>query len=325
MSESIPILRALVSDVELGRPAALCVVVKTQGSTPQPAGACMLVRNDMSTVGTLGGGCVEAEVRKRAFGLLVRGGKSEMADFLLDHDYGWDDGLICGGRMHFGISVLGNVEDIAPMRRALVDAEARRSATCPIRMDDQGKPVEYRLHLEVTPTLIIAGAGYVGRAVAGLAIDLGFRVVVVDDREDMASRMRFPERVELVVGDIARTLQQVEMDSGTYVVIVTRGHQHDHQALDAVVRRPAAYIGLIGSKRKARMIFGDLANAGVTPEQIARVHTPIGLPIGAVSVPEIAISIAAELVQVRRSSHPTRVDGPFEVGQNDVLSSEVTC
>lgn len=313
MSDATPILASLVSDVESGRPAALCVVVRTQGSTPQPAGACMLVRGDMSTVGTLGGGCVEAEVRKRAFELLMRGGASGAFDFLLDHDFGWDDGLICGGRMHFAACVVRGGDQLEPYRQALAIAAARQPATCPIVVEDAGRSVLYRLHLEVPPTLVIAGAGHVGRAVARLGVELAFRVVVIDDREDLASRDYFPQPVELVVGDIERTLRDLPLDPGTYVVIVTRGHQHDQRALDAVIRRPAGYIGLIGSKRKARMILDDLALSGVKPEQIAAVHTPIGLPIGAITVPEIAVSIVAELVQVRRRSLPVRVEGPFEI------------
>jgi xanthine dehydrogenase accessory factor len=118
----------------------------------------------------------------------------------------------------------------------------------------------------------------------------------------------------LIVDDIASALRKYPIDPGCFVVIVTRGHQHDHQALEAVIRRPARYIGLIGSKRKTRMIFKDLLASGVSQEHVDRVHSPIGLPIDAVTVPEIAVSIVAELVQVRRQDTPTLVEGPIEVG-----------
>jgi xanthine dehydrogenase accessory factor len=139
-------------------------------------------------------------------------------------------------------------------------------------------------------------------------VNLDFHVVVIDDRADMAAAERFPEGVELIAGDIAATLRDYPIDAGCYVVIVTRGHQHDHQALDAVIRSHAGYIGLIGSKRKARMILKDLADAGVSAEQIERVHTPIGLAIGAVTVPEIAVSIAGQLIEHRRKSTPSLVE-----------------
>lgn len=308
------VLETLLADADAGRPVALCAIVQTKGSTPQPPGATMLVRSDMSTVGTLGGGCVEAEVCKRAFELL-RAGKSGLLDFLLDHDYGWDDGLICGGRILVGVTPVTDARAAAPFREALERARRREPADFPILVERDGAQVEYRVHIEVPPTLLIAGAGHVGQALARLTPALNFHTVVIDDRADMASRERFREPVELHVESIAGALRRWPLDAGTYIVIVTRGHQHDHEALDAVVRRPAAYIGLIGSKRKARMILRDLEQAGVAAEQLARVHTPIGVPIGAITVPEIAVSIAAELVQVRRRSTPELVSGPREATQ----------
>ncbi|MEK6676325.1 MAG: XdhC/CoxI family protein [Planctomycetota bacterium] len=320
MREPLNILQTLLSDVQAGRPAALCAVVRTKGSTPQPPGATMLIRHNMTTIGTLGGGCVEAEVRKRAYEHLLRGDRSALLDFVLDHDYGWDDGLICGGRMIFGVNVISDPNDLAPFREALLRADRREPAIFPIVVQQDGESVEYRVHIEVPPKLIIVGAGHVGQAVARLAADLDFHVTVIDDRDDMASPSRFSDRVQLVVGDIARTLREFPLDIGSYVVIVTRGHQHDHKALDAVIRREAAYIGLIGSRRKSRMIFDDLVQANASPDQVARVHTPIGLPIGAITVNEIAVSIIAELVKERRRIAPKLVEGPF--GTSDFKSSD---
>ena len=310
MSELIAVLETFVADAEAGRPASLCTVVKTQGSTPQTPGAAMLVRADFSTLGTLGGGCVEAEVRRRAFELLQHR-QSALLDFSLDHDYGWDDGLICGGQMSIAVLSAAGETELGPIRQALELARQRQPASVPLVVEHEGRPRAYRLHLEVPPTLLIAGAGHVGQAVAELAARLDFHVVVIDDRAECASRARFPA-AELVVEDIGRALKEYPLDDGCYVVIVTRGHQHDEQALDAVIRRPAGYIGMIGSRRKSAMILRDLAAAGVSEEQLARVHTPIGLAIGAVTVPEIAVSILAELVQVRRRRTPILVEGPLE-------------
>lgn len=336
MSELAPVLDALLADLDAGRPVALCTVLRTRGSTPQAPGATMLVRADGKTLGTLGGGCVEAEVRKRAFEML-RANRSGLLDFTLDHDYGWDDGLICGGRMFIGVMPMSRETDAAPYRAALAATRARLPAAFPIVVDvapsrgdtsgiaganSQDQPdanaasvaprrERYTVHLEVPPTLLIAGAGHVGQALAKLAVDLDFHVVVIDDRADYASRERFDSRVELVVGDIAAALRTRAIDPGCYVVIVTRGHQNDEKALDAVIHSPAGYIGLIGSRRKSRLILDDLRAAGVPDDLLARVHTPIGLPINAVTVPEIAISIAAQLVQVRRSVLPVLVEGPM--------------
>lgn len=311
MSELIPILDTLIADVRAGRPAALCTVVKTQGSTPQTPGAALLLRSDFTTLGTLGGGCVEAEVCKRAFECLQRD-TSELLDFDLDHDYGWDDGLICGGRMHVAVVSVSSDADLHPFKAALANASRRRPAQLPIVVTHESKRREYRMHLEVSPTLVIAGAGHVGQAVARLAVGLDFHVVVIDDRADIASRARFPEGVELIVDDIAGALRRYALDAGCYVVIVTRGHRHDAQALDAVVRRPVGYIGMIGSKRKSAMILRGLADAGVSQELLGRVHTPIGVSIGAVTVNEIAVSIVGELIQVRRQTTPKLIEGPVE-------------
>jgi xanthine dehydrogenase accessory factor len=317
MSELVLILETLLADAEAGRPAAFCAVVKTTGSTPQVPGAAMLVRSDFTTLGTLGGGCVEAEVRKAAFQLLQQG-RSALLEFDLDHDYGWDDALICGGKMSIAVMPITRATDLQPFRQAVAFARKREPAQVPIVVNPDPKgdregaepAVErraYHLHLEVPPTLLIAGAGHVGQALARLAVELDFYVIVIDDRADFAAPDRFPAGVECRVGNIAGMLRDYPIDGGCYVVIVTRGHQHDAEALEAVIRRPAGYIGMIGSKRKSGLILRDLAQAGVAAEQIERVHTPIGLPIGSLTVNEIAISILAELVQVRRRNTPKLV------------------
>jgi xanthine dehydrogenase accessory factor len=307
MSELTPVLEELVRLAGAGQPCALCAVVATRGSTPQAPGAMMLLRQDGTTAGTLGGGCVEEEVKRRAYQALTSG-RSALFDFVLDHDYGWDDGLICGGRMDVAVMPVTPRAALAPIEEALARARSRRPAVLPVRVEREGQAVEYRINLEVPPTLLIAGAGH---ALARLAAGLDFHVVVFDDRRDYASRERFGEGARLVVDDIATALRAYPIDADCFVVIVTRGHAHDHQALDAVIRSPAAYVGLIGSKRKAKLIFKDLLAAGISQELLDRVHTPIGLPIGAVTVPEIAVSIVAQLVEQRRKNAPALVEGPF--------------
>ncbi len=311
MSALLPILEELLAVAERGQRCALCAVVATRGSTPQSAGAAMLLRQDCTTLGTLGGGCVEEEVKRRAQ-QSVSGGPSALHQFVLDHDYGWDDGLICGGRMDVAVLGISPDADLTPFRDALRSARHFQAASIPLIVQSEGRRLVYALHLEVPPSVLIAGAGHVGHAVAKLAAELDFRVVVFDDRAEYASADRFPPPMVRVVDDIAPALQRYPIDPSCYVVIVTRGHSHDQQALEAVIRSHAGYIGLIGSKRKARLIFDDLRTTGIPQELIDRVHTPIGLPLGAVTVPEIAVSIAAELIQHRRKDTPKRVEGPLE-------------
>ena len=308
MSDTLSILRALLAETDAGRSAALCVVLQTRGSTPQRPGAVMLVRADSSALGTLGGGGLEAEVHRRASGLLGSQASASL-QFELNHDHG-EDALICGGRMLIGVNVVTPASDLSPYRRAGAGGERHEPAWFPLAIAVEGTLRTYRVHLEVAPVLLIAGAGHVGHAVAKLAVGLGFSVVVVDDRAELASAERFPAPIERRIGDIPSVLRDYPVDANTYVVIVTRAHKYDRRALESVIGRPACYIGMMGSQRKARAVLDELRDAGVPADQIDAVHSPIGLPIGSVTVPEIALSIMAEVVQHRRRETPPLVSGP---------------
>jgi xanthine dehydrogenase accessory factor len=340
----LEILRKLRDDLEKQTPVAYCRLVETRGSTPQKAGALMLVYPDGTQAGTLGGGCVEAEVRRRAIVSLVRG-QAEIALFSLDSDYGWDDGLICGGRMHVLIdplrpdngpyyrelvkladSALGVTEAIvfdaaksgieAPASYLFDGEQLPRAAssgdvrTMPGRLIESLKPLSLRPRPYVDHgvsflphlprcQLLIVGGGHVGKAVADLAAQLQFDIWIVDDREEFVSAARFPMAQRRLFGPLDQVLPGVEVTSNTYCLIVTRGHQHDEQALGLLVERGARYVGLIGSRRKIRLIFDDLAAAGISTESLSRVFAPVGIDIGSQTVEEIAVSIVAELIAHR--------------------------
>jgi xanthine dehydrogenase accessory factor len=150
------------------------------------------------------------------------------------------------------------------------------------------------------PRLVIAGAGHIGQAVARLGKLLDFEVTVIDDRAEYATRVRFPEADRIVVDDIGRAVENLPISSDTYVVIVTRGHSRDAEALRACIRSPAAYLGMIGSQRKiALMREKFIAEGWASAGEFDQVHAPIGLEIGSKTIEEIAVSIAAELVKVR--------------------------
>lgn len=155
------------------------------------------------------------------------------------------------------------------------------------------------LHPE--PRLIIAGAGHVAQALAQLAGTLDFRSVVVDDRRDLADPQVFGDGVELTFGDIPETIRALEPDEASWIVIVTRGHHLDKDALRAALETQARYIGMIGSPGKIKNIFRDLLKEGFTRERLAQVHTPIGLDLGAETPGEIALSIAAEMLMTRKN------------------------
>jgi xanthine dehydrogenase accessory factor len=306
------VLTELVGRCAAGERVALCTVVATRGSTPQAAGARMLLLSSGHTIGTLGGGCVEAEVRQQALRILAAG-ESKLLHFKLDHDYGWDDGLICGGTMEIFVQTLQSRTAAEPYAQVLRAIEDGRSAEIRFAYESAGQARTYIEMIDPPARLFIAGAGHVGQALAPLASAAGFRVSVIDDRADCASAERFPTAQSRIIGQIDAELARVVIDAQTYIVIVTRGHRHDGKALEAVEDSPAKYVGLIGSRRKVMTIFQDLAARGVSLEKLSRVRAPIGLEIGAVTVAEIAISIAAELVAVRRgrenaAARPLKLD-----------------
>jgi xanthine dehydrogenase accessory factor len=339
------LLSNLTAALEAGRECVYCALVETRGSTPQKAGAAMLVFRDGSQAGTLGGGCVEAEVKRQALRTLtdVADARPQLLTFCLDDNYGWDDGLICGGRMtilasplrgetayfqRFRAMVAGgvgcteavvvNAEQVGtPLgSRYLFDAAGglvdRLGPPPPDGIGSGLRPLEKRptawqahgvAYLPVPPrvTLLIVGGGHVGQAVAKLAAEVEFAVWVLDDRAAYASAERFPSAGRTLVGDIGEQLQGLKRDitPSVYALIVTRGHAHDEEALYHLATTPAGYVGMIGSKRKIKLIYEDLVARGIPRDALDRVHAPLGLAIGSQTVPEIAVSIVAELIACR--------------------------
>lgn len=258
------VLEAALRAEERGEPAALVTVVATEGSTPQKVGAKMVVYPDGRIVGTIGGGCIEAEMTWRAR-QSIESRRPQMVWYDLTPEQAGEDGLVCGGRMQVFI-----------------------------------EPIEG------TPTLCLFGAGHVAQPLARMAKAVGFRVEVADDRVKFASRERFPEADLIVVDDFASAAQKMTLGPNTYAVVVTRGHKGDAEALEATVGKGLRFLGLLGSKPKVVHIFSALEERGVPREQLAKVHSPLGLEIGAVSPEEIAVSILAEMIAIRRGVDPSQ-------------------
>lgn len=150
------------------------------------------------------------------------------------------------------------------------------------------------------PRLLILGCGHVGQALAQMAEWLGWPITVVDDRPDFAHPGRFPSGAQVLCGDFTQVIHSVNPLASDYVVIVTRGHQYDRICLETLAGRPLAYLGMIGSRRRVRGLMEELARNGVDEQWLHSVHSPIGLEIGAETPEEIAVSIVAEMIQVRR-------------------------
>ena len=245
----------------LSRSSAIATIVECRGSSPQKQGAKMLVRDDGSLLGTLGGGCLEADVVQAAI-MTMKDGHPLTLPFELTEREG---GLVCGG------SVLVYIEPIL-----------------------------------LEPRLIILGAGHVGKTLTRLARFTGFRVTVIDDRKEFANQENLPDATDLMVTDFERAFEGLAVGKDTFIVVATRGHNHDLDAVKAALGTDAGYIGLLGSRRKKGLLFRSLAESGFSQTDIGRVVIPVGIEIGSVTPEEIAVSIMAQIIQRRREHGAAR-------------------
>jgi xanthine dehydrogenase accessory factor len=242
-----------------GQRGALATIVHTNGSIPSFESSRMLVREDGSISGTIGGGCVEADVWAAAKEVMEKEAPRKLT-FHLNNEASYDNGLICGGTLEVF------VEPILPQ-----------------------------------PVVYLFGGGHVSTAVAKAAHAAGFGIGVVDDREAFANAERFPMAHE-IYGTFEEAFEKLRPNSSSYVVIVTRGHKEDMRVLAWAARTQARYIGMIGSRRKVISVYKALEKEGYRIEEFERVFAPMGLEIGALSPEEIAVSVVAELVAVRRNA-----------------------
>ena len=242
----------------LGQKSALATIVQVKGSIPGFQSAKLLVREDGSMVGTIGGGCVEAEVWNAAREVMETGKPRNMS-FSLGQDAAYDNGLICGGQLEVF------VECIAPQ-----------------------------------PAAMIFGGGHISKSLAKVLDLAGFRVSVIDNREAFAGRERFPEAAEVHAAEYEDVFPVLAVNESSYIVIVTRGHRDDMRVLRWAVNTPARYIAMIGSRRKTISVVKELEKEGIPRGAFEKVSAPMGLEIGAISPEEIAISVAAEMIAVRR-------------------------
>lgn len=348
-----------------GRRAALCTVISSKGSLPMSGKAKMLVGEDGTMVGTVGGGCLEADVWAEAQRVLKKD-ISKIASFILTEQHAGESGLNCGGKVEIFI------EPVVPARMEAVFEEIARiraqgekgaiatviSSRIPPAMKDKAKLVlradgtvvghlgeggfieehvrqkaedvmreDYLtvLQFEVgedeaqrwglergdtldvfvepivaIPTLYLFGGGHVSLQIAKIATMVGFKTVVIDDRPAFANKERFPMADATLVEDLTTVFERLNIDDQSYIVAVTRGHQHDEPVIEQAIRTSARYIGMIGSKRKITRMWKKLIERGADRERLAQVHAPIGLEVGADTPEEIAVSIVAQLIQARR-------------------------
>ena len=303
------VFQSLVEAARAGEPVALGVITGVKGSSPQKVGAKAVFYADGRIRGTLGGGCLEAEVQQRAVQSL-RTGQGATFDLLLDNDFGWDDGLMCGGKVS-GV-ILPNAQAAGEAFWGEL-AERAQTITWGVRNDYSiarlpseesvaAQAVEWLYQETVTAPceLWIAGAGHIAQAVAPLALQLDFNVTVFDDRPALASHEFFPPEVTLQAEVWDKLLAMPLPPRPTLGLIVTRGHRHDALVLKEWIHRPFVFLGMIGSARKARTMFEHFAEEKLaTAEELKRVACPVGVKIRSQSPQEIAVSIMAQFIDKR--------------------------
>jgi len=264
------VYQAALEAIRQGEPAAVATVIAVRGATPRKVGAKMLVYADGRTIGTVGGGPMEAQVIEEARAALAEGQSREL-------QYQPESGSV--GR--------------------LAPAEERGAlAICGGDM---------RIFIEVLlsrPTLLIIGGGHIGQALAELGMFLGYRIAVLDERPEVVTVERFPQADVLLSGPLDQQLRAIPLTERTYVVLVPPHHSRDEEALAVLARHPVPYVGLLGSGRRTRATFERARATGVPDVFLARVHTPVGLDIGAETPREIAVSILAEIIAVQRGRRP---------------------
>jgi xanthine dehydrogenase accessory factor len=239
----------------------LCTVVEKKGSGPRDVGAKMLVTGDGKTCGTIGGGNVERALIEASLDA-IKEGKSRTVTFSLSQSH--REGTVGTGMICGGeLTVLANV-------------------------------------IEPTPRLIIVGAGHVAEPLTRLASNSGFEVTIIDDETKIATKEKFPTAQTILAGNYNQTLNAFAANPNDAVVVAHGEPEHDYTALKSMIGKNPAYVGLLGSKTKAKLLTERLRREGVTEEQLKVLHAPVGLDIGAETPEEIGVSILAEIISLKR-------------------------
>ena len=325
---------------------ALATVARRRGSLPMSATAKMLVTEPGARLGTVGGGCLEAEIIARAREVLAQG-TPVISEHTLNAAAAGDYGLTCGGTAvmfiepvfpdahlaavyaecarlmqgdHRGILATG-IDWSGGSAKLLVHAGVQvgrgdaRMASAALALDPRGEEPRFDgdVLLETIagrPRLVVFGGGHVGARVAEAAAFAGWRVTIVDDRPEFSDAARVPFAERVITADYRDAASVVSFDADSYVVVATRGHEHDAIVMDQLARLELRYLGMLGSRRKVALTWTLLESWGVARDVLDRVHAPVGLAIGADTPEEIAVSVVAEMIAARRERSGRRGGTP---------------
>lgn len=340
MSGRADLWRAAARAAAERTPAALATVARRRGSLPMASDAKLLVMGDGGRLGTIGGGCLEADVTAQALAVIAAG-QPALVRHTLNADIAGDLGLSCGGTVELFLEpVVAGSEPAALYAATAAAIAGRKRGTVYTALDWNSGARKLLVAEEVicavghwppsllsapsaasaapaaptvdpeaglfvepiprVPRLILFGAGHVAAEIARAAAGTDFHVVVVDDREEFANRERFPTAAEVIVADLRVALDEATLDGDDYVIACTRGHAMDALVVERTAASPARYVGMLGSRRKQAVIWKALEAAGVPRAALERVKVPIGEDIAADTPGEIGIAVMAQLIRWRR-------------------------
>lgn len=298
---------------EAGRNIALATVVDTWGSSPRPTGSMMIVDDRGAIEGSVSGGCIEGAVITAA-GEVMTSGEPQMLDFSVSNDQAWEVGLSCGGRVRVLVEAIGQklpfVDKILSATGPVIlttdctsgnsiFAVADNNAGKSRLREDEGKTIFTQI-LEQPLSLIVIGAVHITQAMVKIAQSLDINVAVIDPRTTFASIVRFPH-IDLCTDWPDEALNDREITSGTAIVTLTHDPKLDDAALQVALNSPSFYIASLGSRKTHAARVERLSASGLTEQQIARIHAPAGLSIGAKTPAEIALSVMAQMIAIYRN------------------------
>jgi len=365
------IIAEIVRRKNAGECVALASLVWSSGSIPMSDRAKMIVGADGSMYGTIGGGCLEAEVLAASNAALTTG-ENQLLRYTMTEKQAGESGLNCGGTVRIYTELVEPGEDADLFDHILTARRAREECVLATALQAEGPATAARLwigrdgrtygslgsveadrHTEdimseciglergrvyeldladskpeifvepflPEPILYVFGGGHVGAQIGAMAKNVGFRVVVIDDRPAFANAARHPAADECLVAEMEEVFADLPIDDQAYIVAATRGHQHDEIVVEQAIKTPARYVGMLGSERKKMMLWKRIEGRGGERARLDRVHAPIGANIGADTPEEIAVSVVAELIAVRRGSYKTwkTKRATVDVGQNAAI------
>ena len=312
------ICRKIIESIESGNSLVLVTLIEQEGSAPRGVGAQMLVDASGRIAGTIGGGAIEGKAIRMG-GELLEKKESAVQDFSLNLSSGTDLGMVCGGsvKAYFAYidgdafawkeaaeQVLFRFENRLPGYVVLDLEQGTVLVRAKEEIDDSVGPGRlegnlFTLPIPLEERVILFGGGHVAQALVPILAGVGFSCIVFENRPEFAEKSLFPAAHRVLLGDYKRVEDTLTLLETDYIVIMTNGHLHDLILEEQLLRRKFAYIGVMGSHRKIAAVNEKLREAGISEEAISSVHTPIGLDILAVTPAEIAISVAAECIQVR--------------------------